>query len=134
MIPILTTLLSLASLGATASRWPQQRQQQQQQHRANDHGSNNFRAQCASLDPAAVGIANATVTNHAFVAAGTTLNLTGNDPSCALASQAVPVDLCRVALEVATSGRSGVLVEVWLPARWSGRLVTTGNGGLGGCQ
>lgn len=79
-------------------------------------------------------VSNATVTNHAFVAAGTNLSLPGADPSCGLASQVVDVDLCRVSLEIATSNRSAVLVEVWMPADWNGRLVTTGNGGLGGCE
>lgn len=92
-----------------------------------------FQDQCASFAPADAGIANATVTNHAFVAAGTTLELTGNN-LCPLATQAVTVDLCRVSLQIATSDRSEVVTEVWLPQAWNGRLVTTGNGGLGGCE
>lgn len=122
MISKLIAFLALA-LVATASS----------SHHGQRAGSS-FQDLCESFDPAAVGIANATVTNHAFVASGTTLNLTANDPSCAQNTQVVPVDLCRVALEVATSARSGVLVEAWLPAGWNGRLLTTGNGGLGGCQ
>lgn len=93
-----------------------------------------FQQQCTSFDPASVGIANATVTEHGFVEAGTNLSLPDNDPSCSLKSQVVPVDLCRVALQVETSERSGVVAEIWLPESWNGRLVTTGNGGLGGCE
>lgn len=93
---------------------------------------NNFQDQCSRFNPADAGIANATVTNHAFIAGGTSLNLTGND-ICGQTSQAVPVDLCRVSLQISTSNRSGVVAEVWMPQNWNGRIVTTGNGGLAGC-
>lgn len=93
----------------------------------------NFQNQCSSFNPANAGIANATVTNHAFVASGTNLNLTGNDV-CGQTSQTVPVDLCRVSLQISTSNRSGVVAEVWMPEKWNGRLLTTGNGGLAGCR
>lgn len=93
-----------------------------------------FEDQCSTFDPAAAGVSNATVTNHAFVTAGSNISLPGADPTCGQSSQVVDVDLCRVSLEIATSDRSGVLAEIWLPAQWNGRLVTTGNGGLGGCQ
>lgn len=93
-----------------------------------------FQEQCTSFDPTSVGITNATVTEHAFIESGTNLSLPDNDPSCGSKSQVVPVDLCRVALQIATSGTSGVVAEIWLPESWNGRLVTTGNGGLGGCE
>lgn len=92
-----------------------------------------FQEQCTSFDPTSVGITNATVTEHAFIKSGTNLSLPDNDASCGTKSQVVPVDLCRVALQIATSERSGVVAEIWLPETWNGRLVTTGNGGLGGC-
>lgn len=92
----------------------------------------NFQNQCSNFNPADAGIANATVTNHAFVASGTNLSLTGND-ICGQTSQIVQVDLCRVSLQIATSNRSGVVAEVWMPDKWNGRLLTTGNGGLAGC-
>ncbi|KAI3400618.1 hypothetical protein diail_2330 [Diaporthe ilicicola] len=92
-----------------------------------------FQEQCTSFDPASVGITNATVTEHAYIEAGTNLSLPYNDPSCGATSQSVPTNLCRVALQIATSGKSGVVAEIWLPQSWNGRLVTTGNGGLGGC-
>lgn len=96
--------------------------------------SDTFQQQCMSFDPTTVGITNATVTEHAYVESGTNLSLPDNDPSCNLKSQVVPVNLCRVALQIATSGSSGVVAEIWLPEGWNGRLVTTGNGGLGGCK
>lgn len=36
-------------------------------------------------------------------------------------------------MHVATSGVSGISLEAWLPQNWSGRFLSTGNGGLGGC-
>lgn len=92
-----------------------------------------FQNQCSNFNPANAGIANATVTNHAFVASGTDLNLTGNDV-CGQTTQSVPVDLCRVSMQISTSNRSGVVAEVWMPEKWNGRLLTTGNGGLAGCM
>ncbi|TDZ13832.1 putative feruloyl esterase B-2 [Colletotrichum spinosum] len=35
--------------------------------------------------------------------------------------------------QVATSSRSGFKLEAWLPQNWTGRFLSTGNGGLGGC-
>lgn len=93
-----------------------------------------FEDQCANFDPAAAGVTNATVTNHAFVAAGTNISLPGGDASCGLYSQVVQVALCRVSLNISTTDRSGVVAEIWMPEEWNGRLVTTGNGGLGGCK
>lgn len=93
-----------------------------------------FQQQCTSFDPSSVGLANATVTEHVYVESGTNLSLPDNDPSCNSKSQVVPVNLCRVALQIATSGSSGVVTEIWLPENWNGRLVTAGNGGLGGCK
>lgn len=94
----------------------------------------NFQDQCTRFQPAGAGIANATVTNHAFVAAGSTINLPGGDPSCGQTNQTVIADLCRVSLQIPTSDKSGLVAEIWLPDQWNGRLVTTGNGGLAGCE
>jgi feruloyl esterase len=95
------------------------------------HGSD-FRTACSAFEPAKY-VPNATVNAHDFVAAGTTLQLPGNDPSCARPNQTVSVDLCRVALNISTSSRSRVIFEGWLPARWTGRFLATGNGGIDGC-
>jgi feruloyl esterase len=46
----------------------------------------------------------------------------------------MPVNLCRVALHVATSEHSETIMETWLPEEWTGRFASTGNGGLAGCE
>lgn len=107
------------------------RQQRRQQQTSFQDQCANFLTSEQAADSARVS--NATVTNHAFVAAGSNISLPGADALCGLTSQVVDVDLCRVSLEIATSNRSSVLAEIWMPADWNGRLVTTGNGGLGGC-
>jgi feruloyl esterase len=71
-----------------------------------------------------------------FVAAGTTLDLaaTGNNETCTKPSQTVAVDLCRLAMEVSTSNSSSITMEAWMPRNYTGRFLSTGNGGLGGCR
>ncbi|KAM0327133.1 hypothetical protein ACHAQA_006264 [Verticillium albo-atrum] len=91
-----------------------------------------FEEQCRNL-AASLNIPNANSTTTEFVAAGTTLNFPNAVASCGRASQNVSVDLCRVSAQVATSARSGIKLETWLPANWTGRFLSTGNGGLGGC-
>jgi len=77
-----------------------------------------------------------TVNLAQHVSAGTNLSLpqqgTG-DASCGNTAQLVPVDLCRITANVATSNRSEIYLEAWLPSNWTGRFLSTGNGGLGGC-
>ncbi|EZF89027.1 hypothetical protein H110_00507 [Trichophyton rubrum MR1448] len=69
-----------------------------------------------------------------YIPAGTNLSLPFNDPSCSRPNQVVPVDICRVTLYTATSCRSGVHYEVWLPLEWKERrFLGTGNGGIDGC-
>lgn len=77
-----------------------------------------------------------TVNFTKYITAGTNVSLDQSTPelvSCTRPSQVVPVDLCRVAMYVATSNRSGIRLEAWLPTTWSGRFLSTGNGGTGGC-
>lgn len=78
---------------------------------------------------------NVTINFVQHVPAGTNLTLSqaGDLASCDQASQVAPVDLCRVAMHVATSSRSGITMEAWLPSNWTGRFMSTGNGGLNGC-
>lgn len=54
----------------------------------------------------------------------------GGPGSSAMLSQ----DVCRVALRIETSERSGIHFEAWFPAQYSGRVLATGNGGLNGCK
>ncbi|TAQ85040.1 hypothetical protein B7494_g6636 [Chlorociboria aeruginascens] len=97
-------------------------------------GPNISSSLCEQL-PSSLSIPNATVNFAQFVSAGTNLSLSQdyNLSSCGYVSQVVQNELCRVALEVQTSGRSGITLEVWLPSNWTGRFLSTGNGGLGGC-
>lgn len=70
------------------------------------------------------------------VAAGTNLTLPPQGTgaaSCGNTAQLVSVDLCRITANVATSNRSEIFLEAWLPTNWTGRFLSTGNGGLGGC-
>ncbi|KAF7196806.1 putative feruloyl esterase B-2 [Pseudocercospora fuligena] len=80
---------------------------------------------------------NAKINFAQHVTAGTNLTLdtsTEDLKTCGYSTgQVVPVDLCRVAMHVATSNRSGITMEAWLPTNWTGRYMSTGNGGLNGC-
>ncbi|KAK7464222.1 hypothetical protein VKT23_006388 [Stygiomarasmius scandens] len=76
---------------------------------------------------------NATVLVSELVPAGTNLTFPGSDPSCNRPFQVVSADICRIAMFIKTSGRSGINFEAWLPSNWTGRFLSTGNGGLGGC-
>jgi feruloyl esterase len=92
----------------------------------------NFKQQCAQFGQS-LKIANATVWFSEFVAAGTNLTFPDNNITCTRPSQVVSADICRVALYVATSSRSGISMEAWLPRNWTGRFLSTGNGGISGC-
>lgn len=89
-----------------------------------------------------MSVPDATINIVEYVPAGTNLtfssdkdfNSTGDAATCLYtAGQVVPVDLCRVNMWVATSNRSGINMETWLPTNWTGRFLSTGNGGIGGC-
>jgi feruloyl esterase len=41
--------------------------------------------------------------------------------------------MCRLAMYVATSNRSEITLEAWLPTGWTGRFLSTRNGGVSGC-
>ncbi|THU97200.1 tannase and feruloyl esterase [Dendrothele bispora CBS 962.96] len=91
-----------------------------------------FNSTCSSI-ASQIAIPNATVSLVDFVPAGTNLTFPNNDPSCARPSQLVLTDMCRIAMAVATSNRSGFDFEAWLPRNWTGRFLSTGNPGLSGC-
>lgn len=69
-----------------------------------------------------------------YVAGGTNLTLPDNPPSCGAASQVVASDICRIAMAVSTSEKSEITLEAWFPQNYTGRFLSTGNGGLGGCM
>ncbi|KAK6439407.1 Feruloyl esterase [Oleoguttula sp. CCFEE 5521] len=99
-----------------------------------DHTVSHPRAACARLGKT-FHAPNVQVNLVQYVAAGTNLSLEQgyNISTCTRPSQVVPVDLCRMVMNVATSNRSGITLEAWLPTSWSGRFLSTGNGGLSGC-
>ena len=95
-------------------------------------GTANFNSECADL-ASSLEIDGGVVHTAEFVAAGTNFSAPVYDQTCAAAGQVVQADMCRVALYVATSERSGFNMEAWLPSNWTGRFVAVGNGGLNGC-
>ncbi|ESK89049.1 feruloyl esterase b precursor [Moniliophthora roreri MCA 2997] len=93
----------------------------------------NFEAACSSLASRISQLPNATIQTTGLVQAGTTLSFPNTDFSCGPNTQLVSVDICRISLTVATSASSRIRMEAWLPRNWTGRFLSTGNGGLGGC-
>lgn len=91
-----------------------------------------FNSKCAAI-ASRLAIEGGVVHFSEFVAAGTNLSLAQNDPSCTQSFIPVTADICRIALSVSTSDRSGFNMEAWLPSNWTGRFLSGGNGGLNGC-
>ena len=92
-----------------------------------------FQSRCLSFTPESYSY-NSSRTVLDYIPAGTNLSFPDNDPTCARPSQLVTVDLCRVGLSIPTSNRSSISFELWLPENWSGRFLSTGNGGIDGCR
>ncbi|KAK4555283.1 Belongs to the tannase [Recurvomyces mirabilis] len=97
-------------------------------------GSHAAAAACANIDHN-FHYANTTVNFATHIPAGTNVTLpsAGTVAQCATPYQVAPVDLCRIAMLVKTSPISNITLEAWLPTNWTGRFLSTGNGGLGGC-
>ncbi|KAB8074529.1 putative feruloyl esterase B-2 [Aspergillus leporis] len=93
---------------------------------------NPFQDKCANFADK-IDLPNVRVNFINYVPGGTNLSLTDNPTSCGAASQSVSEDVCRVAMAVATSNRSEITLEAWFPRNYSGRFLSTGNGGLSGC-
>lgn len=77
-----------------------------------------------------------TVNVAEYIAAGTNFTppeLGSGTAVCQSGALTIPVDFCRIAANVATSNRSEIFMEAWLPTNWTGRFLSTGNGGLSGC-
>jgi feruloyl esterase len=96
------------------------------------NNGSDFGSKCSNI-ASKLAVENGNVYFSEFVAAGTNLSLSDSDPTCGPFSIVVPADICRVALSVATSNRSGLNMEAWLPSNWTGRFLSGGNGGLNGC-
>ncbi|KAK7455208.1 hypothetical protein VKT23_011083 [Stygiomarasmius scandens] len=103
----------------------------------NNPSVDSYSSTCSSL-ASQLSIPSATLNFSQPVTAGTNLTFPSRNPDCVtvsgeLPSIVVPVDICRVSLFVSTSDRSGINMEAWLPKNWTGRFLSTGNGGLAGC-
>lgn len=98
---------------------------------AANNQSSSFEQSCADLKES-YRSENVTPLYSELISAGTELTVPDLDPSCEN-STTVSVDLCRLGLNVTTSDRSDIIMEVWLPQDWSGRFLSTGNGGINGC-
>lgn len=92
-----------------------------------------FQGDCSAL-ASQLKIPNATVWFSEALSAGATINVPELAQAGCASTQSVTKDICRVALYVASSDKSGTTMEAWLPKDWSGRFLSTGNGGLGGCK
>lgn len=94
-----------------------------------------FSSDCEGLK-SRLNLENTTVYFTQFVSAGSSIKITDQQASCKMmggGSRAV-VDICRIAAYTATSPRSGVNFETWLPSNWTGRFISHGNSGLSGCK
>jgi feruloyl esterase len=91
-----------------------------------------FSAKCAALKTS-LKLPNTTVWFTEHVAAGGNISFPDNHPTCTPKSQVVDVELCRVAMFVKTGPASNLTLEAWLPSNWTGRFLSTGNGGMAGC-
>ena len=104
---------------------------------ASRNNTTNFKERCLSFKPETHTInpkSGVKVNVLEYIAAGQNVAFPDNDASCGRASQAVSVDVCRVALSVPTSKKSKIVYELWLPETWNGRTLATGNGGVDGCM
>jgi feruloyl esterase len=92
-----------------------------------------FKSKCTSFRP---NIPNAKFEFAELIQSGTAANLLYADRTCGGPQQSNPVaqDVCRVTMYLQTSAQSGVQFEAWLPKKWNGRFLATGNGGIGGCK
>ncbi|KAE9975277.1 hypothetical protein EG328_003246 [Venturia inaequalis] len=93
---------------------------------------NSFRTKCLKFEPR---IGNAKVELVEYHILGSTVALPYRHPTCGGPgkSAALSQDVCRVALRIDTSERSGIHFEAWFPAAYDRRVLATGNGGLNGC-
>ncbi|KAE8132587.1 putative feruloyl esterase B-2 [Aspergillus pseudotamarii] len=91
-----------------------------------------FQDKCTSFADK-INLPNVQVNFVNYVPGGANLSLPDNPASCNTASQVVSEDVCRIAMAVATSNSSEITLEAWLPRNYTGRFLSTGNGGLSGC-
>lgn len=95
--------------------------------------SESFKDKCLKFNPHVPG---STFERVEYLAAGSKADLAYRDATCGGPGQSKPVtgEVCRIALYVPTSSKSGIEFEAWLPESWSQRFLGTGNGGIAGCK
>ncbi|KAF9258406.1 tannase and feruloyl esterase [Marasmius fiardii PR-910] len=94
----------------------------------------NFESACSLSSLSSIPfVDNTTLFQASVVPAGSTIEFPDTDPSCSRNPQIVSSDICRITMQVETSPSSNIHMEAWLPRNWTGRFLSTGNGGLGGC-
>ena len=86
---------------------------------------------CTALQ--SLKLPNVSITDAVYLSARTTFNASA-DPTCFQPTYNNTVAICRLSGVVNTSSTSSVKFEMWLPDTWYGRVLTGGNGGLGGCK
>lgn len=94
---------------------------------------NAFQSHCTSFGDK-INLPNVKVNFANYVPGGTNLSLTDNPPSCSSSYQQVATDTCRLAMVVTTSNNSEITLEAWFPRNYTGRFLSTGNGGISGCM
>ncbi|PWY83344.1 Feruloyl esterase B [Aspergillus heteromorphus CBS 117.55] len=92
---------------------------------------NPFQTRCNSFQNR-IDITNVTVRSVEYVAAGQNISQAEVAAACKASLQA-SIDFCRVTMNISTSDRSHLWAEAWLPRNYTGRFMSTGNGGLAGC-
>ena len=95
--------------------------------------SDKFEHKCLSFKPQDMDLK---VELVQYIPQGASATLSYRDVTCGGPGQSpiVSQNICRVAMHMKTSDRSGIHFEVWLPERWEDRFLATGNGGLNGCK
>lgn len=93
-----------------------------------------FSQQCADLAATlAEQTANTTILSTEYVKAGGLVVAPSTHPTCAAYNATTNFSFCRVKMVAHTGPDSATSLEAWLPLNWTGRYLSVGNGGLGGC-
>lgn len=92
-----------------------------------------FRTKCFKFEPRSGSARVERIEHHVK---GSTVALPYRHSTCGGPGNSATLsqDVCRLALRIDTSERSGIHFEAWFPAQYSGRILATGNGGLNGCK
>jgi feruloyl esterase len=97
--------------------------------------SASFESRCQQFHKK-IHLDNVHVHSSTYVPIGSNISMAYNPPICGegFGSLISTIEFCQVALNVTTSGKSQFFMEAWLPSNYTGRFLSTGNGGLNGCS